>query len=94
MEQIKTALQGMKLLKTYRMGTRLYTAVTGCNPQPGVPTAVQVWYDPPATLAAGRLVTNDSDKEPWVASSRVQNQHHVEHMFCEQIQHVLGVKVA
>jgi hypothetical protein len=66
MEQIKPALQGMKLLKTYRMGTRLYTAVTGCKPQPGVPTAVQVWYDPPATLAAGRLVTNDSDKEPSV----------------------------
>jgi hypothetical protein len=66
MEQIKPALQGVKLLKTYRMGTRLYTAVTGCTPQPGVPTAVQVWYDPPAALAAGRLVTNDSDKEPSV----------------------------
>ena len=59
--KIAPLLHGMRLLKTFSRGTRLYNAVSGCRPQPGVPYAVQVWYDPPASLAAGTLVSSGEE---------------------------------
>ena len=55
-KSLKPLLQGMRLLKTFSTGTRLYNATSGCTPQPGIPTTVQVWYDPPASIAVGRLM--------------------------------------
>ena len=58
--KIAPLLLGMRLLRTFSRGTRLYNAISGCVPQPGVPHPVQVWYDPPAALAAGKLVSSDT----------------------------------
>ncbi len=54
--KVASLLSGMKLLRTYNRGTRLYTAVSGCAPQPGIPHTVQIWYDPPVVISAGQLL--------------------------------------
>eukprot|EP00878_Enallax_costatus_P001624 GHUV01001775.1.p1 GENE.GHUV01001775.1~~GHUV01001775.1.p1 ORF type:complete len:1469 (+),score=368.37 GHUV01001775.1:420-4826(+) len=69
-KQVTPLLHGMRLLKTYSRGVRLYNAVSGSTPQPGIPHAVQVWYDPPAMLAAGRLL-QDSQSAVTIASDSV-----------------------
>lgn len=71
-KQLAHLLNGMQLLRTYSKGIKLYNAVSGNTPQPGIPEPVEIWYDPPAKLAAGRLVEGSQTPIVTVASDSVQ----------------------
>lgn len=72
-QQLKALLQGMTLLKTFSRGTRLYTAISGGVPQPGIPHPVQVWFDPPAKMAAGKLYAVEGSNPVTVLSEEVNS---------------------
>jgi hypothetical protein len=72
-KQLRPLLQGMTLIKSYSRGTRIYNAVSGTLPQPGVPYAIQAYYDAPAKLAAGRFAHTANSQEPAVTLQSLDN---------------------
>lgn len=57
-------LGGMSLIAQLRAGTVLYTATRGHAAAPGILETTQVYYDPPCSLNASRLlVENETDPE-------------------------------